>query len=108
MPLRAFRPDAPEGFERVLLKAMQKQPAQPLEIGPGHGRRAAAVLGLDVLTLTSWSPGFSRSFPPKGGTPTHRSTVDSPPTVSRIVEKNLVRGAANVVYSGRDEATWDD
>jgi hypothetical protein len=26
VPLRAFRPDAPEGFERVLLKAMQKQP----------------------------------------------------------------------------------
>ncbi len=28
VPLRAFRPDAPEGFERVLLKAMQKQPAK--------------------------------------------------------------------------------
>jgi serine/threonine-protein kinase len=26
VPLRAFRPDAPEGLERVLLKAMQKQP----------------------------------------------------------------------------------
>ncbi len=26
VPLRAFRPDAPEGFERLLLKAMQKQP----------------------------------------------------------------------------------
>jgi hypothetical protein len=26
VPLRAFRPDAPEGVERVLLKAMQKQP----------------------------------------------------------------------------------
>lgn len=26
VPLRAFRPDAPEGFERILLKAMQKQP----------------------------------------------------------------------------------
>jgi serine/threonine protein kinase len=26
VPLRAFRPDAPEGFERVLLKALQKQP----------------------------------------------------------------------------------
>ncbi len=28
VPLRAFRPDAPEGFERVLLKAMQKQPKE--------------------------------------------------------------------------------
>jgi hypothetical protein len=26
VPIRAFRPDAPEGLERVLLKAMQKQP----------------------------------------------------------------------------------
>jgi hypothetical protein len=26
VPLRAFRPDAPEGFERILLKALQKQP----------------------------------------------------------------------------------
>ena len=26
VPLRAFRPDAPEGMERVLLKALQKQP----------------------------------------------------------------------------------
>ncbi len=26
LPLRAFRPDAPEGLERVLLKSMQKQP----------------------------------------------------------------------------------
>jgi eukaryotic-like serine/threonine-protein kinase len=26
VPLRAFRPDAPEGVERVLLKALQKQP----------------------------------------------------------------------------------
>jgi eukaryotic-like serine/threonine-protein kinase len=26
VPLRAFRPDAPEGFERVLLKALQKRP----------------------------------------------------------------------------------
>ena len=26
VPLRAFRPDAPEGLERVLLKALQKQP----------------------------------------------------------------------------------
>jgi serine/threonine-protein kinase len=26
VPLRAFRPDAPEGLERILLKAMQKQP----------------------------------------------------------------------------------
>ena len=26
LPLRAFRPDAPEGFERVILKALQKQP----------------------------------------------------------------------------------
>lgn len=28
VPLRAFRPDAPEGFERVLLKAMQKRPKE--------------------------------------------------------------------------------
>jgi hypothetical protein len=28
--------------------------------------------------LRSWSPGFSRSSPPKGGTPTDQSTVDSP------------------------------
>jgi len=28
VPLRAFRPEAPEGFERILLKAMQKQPAK--------------------------------------------------------------------------------
>jgi serine/threonine-protein kinase len=27
VPLRAFRPDAPEGLERILLKALQKQPA---------------------------------------------------------------------------------
>jgi len=26
LPLRAFRPDAPEGLERVLMKALQKQP----------------------------------------------------------------------------------
>ncbi len=26
LPLRAFRPDAPEGMERILLKALQKQP----------------------------------------------------------------------------------
>lgn len=26
IPLRAFRPDAPEGLERILLKALQKQP----------------------------------------------------------------------------------
>jgi serine/threonine-protein kinase len=26
VPLRAFRPDAPEGMERILLKALQKQP----------------------------------------------------------------------------------
>ena len=26
VPLRAFRPDAPEGLERILLKALQKQP----------------------------------------------------------------------------------
>jgi eukaryotic-like serine/threonine-protein kinase len=26
VPLRAFRPDAPEGLERVLLKSLQKQP----------------------------------------------------------------------------------
>jgi serine/threonine-protein kinase len=26
VPLRAFRPDAPEGIERILLKALQKQP----------------------------------------------------------------------------------
>jgi eukaryotic-like serine/threonine-protein kinase len=26
LPLRAFRPDAPEGLERILLKALQKQP----------------------------------------------------------------------------------
>jgi hypothetical protein len=28
--------------------------------------------------LRSWSPSFSRSFPPKGGTPTNQPTVDSP------------------------------
>ncbi len=28
VPLRAFRPDAPEGFERILLKAMQKRPRE--------------------------------------------------------------------------------
>jgi serine/threonine-protein kinase len=28
LPLRAFRPDAPEGLERILLKALQKQPSQ--------------------------------------------------------------------------------
>jgi serine/threonine-protein kinase len=27
VPLRAFRPDAPGGLERILLKALQKQPA---------------------------------------------------------------------------------
>jgi serine/threonine-protein kinase len=26
VPLRAFRPDAPEGLERILLKALHKQP----------------------------------------------------------------------------------
>ncbi len=26
VPIRAFRPDAPDGFERILLKALQKQP----------------------------------------------------------------------------------
>jgi eukaryotic-like serine/threonine-protein kinase len=26
VPLRAFRPDAPDGFERILLKSLQKQP----------------------------------------------------------------------------------
>jgi hypothetical protein len=26
VPLRAFRPDAPEGMERIVLKALQKQP----------------------------------------------------------------------------------
>jgi serine/threonine-protein kinase len=26
LPLRAFRPDAPEGLERILLKALHKQP----------------------------------------------------------------------------------
>ena len=26
VPLRAFRPDVPEGMERILLKALQKQP----------------------------------------------------------------------------------
>ena len=38
VPLRAFRPDAPEGLERILLKALQKQPARPLEVGPRDGR----------------------------------------------------------------------
>jgi serine/threonine-protein kinase len=28
LPLRAYLPEAPEGFERILLKAMQKQPAK--------------------------------------------------------------------------------
>jgi serine/threonine-protein kinase len=28
VPIRAFRPEAPEGFERVLQKALQKQPAK--------------------------------------------------------------------------------
>jgi hypothetical protein len=31
---------------------------------------------LDNLDLRSWSPGFSRSYPPEGGTPTEDSTVD--------------------------------
>ncbi len=46
------------------------------------GRRSCSAPtgceGLVNLDLRSWSPGFSRSFPPKGGTPTHQSTVDSP------------------------------
>src|SRR5262249_46240740 len=28
------------------------------------------------LELTGWSPGFSRSFPPRGGTPTRLTKVD--------------------------------
>jgi hypothetical protein len=33
---------------------------------------------LVTLHLRSWSPGYSRSSPPKGGTPTYRSAVDDP------------------------------
>ncbi len=43
VPLRAFRPDAPERLERILLKALAEAAARPMEIRPGDGRCAPAV-----------------------------------------------------------------
>ena len=43
IPLRAFRPDAPEGLERVLLKALKKKPARPVEVGLGDVASPPAV-----------------------------------------------------------------
>ncbi len=41
VPLRAFRPDAPEGLERVLLKALQKQPRDRWKSAQAMARRPA-------------------------------------------------------------------
>jgi hypothetical protein len=42
-----------------------------------------------------WSPGFSRSGPPKGGTPTPRSTVDKA-LVPQVRPKSIVKVGENV------------
>ena len=49
VPLRAFRPDAPEGLERVLLKALQKQP---------RDRWKSAQAMADALRAQFASPSF--------------------------------------------------
>ncbi len=43
LPLRAFRPDAPEGMERILLKALAEAAQRPLEIRRRDGERTSGV-----------------------------------------------------------------
>ena len=43
---------------------------------PGSKPRSLAARVASILDGTGWSPGFSRSFPPEGGTPTCQSKVD--------------------------------
>ena len=45
VPLRAFRPDAPEGLERILLKALQKQ--------PGDRWKSARAMGEALKNFTT-------------------------------------------------------
>ena len=47
-------------------------------IGTGNRLRQPSANAHSQLELRSWSPRFSRSFPPKGGTPTDHPTVDNP------------------------------
>ena len=104
IPLRAFRPDAPEGLERVLLKAPQEAAERPL-----RGRRRRCGGRCDRLSLAARPEGRMRTEGPcpstlglnrLAGTPrntaqpretgiarhldnrNHRTTASSPPTVS--------------------------
>ena len=43
VPLRAHRPDAPELLDRILRRALEKQPERPLALGRGDGRGPGAV-----------------------------------------------------------------
>ena len=56
VPLRAHRPDAPEGLERVLRKALEKQPARPLEVGRRDGRRPSGRSSTDRGRARSGRP----------------------------------------------------
>ena len=103
VPLRAFRPDAPEGLERVLLKALKKEPrnrfksAQAmwracgrLSLGaPPEGRMRTegpcpSTVSLNRLagtprnTAQPRETGIARHLDNRN----HRTTASSPPTVS--------------------------
>ena len=68
VPIRAFRPDAPEGLERVLLKALKTAP-RPLRVGPGHVagasplRRSQPRLSWCAPSAPSGARAMSRLFP---------------------------------------------
>jgi len=65
--------DRPTGIRRD-----SERSAPPRAVRSNRSGFSPSKQCLVKLDLRSWSPGFSRSFPPKGGTPTHQSTVDSP------------------------------
>ena len=68
IPLRAFRPDAPEGLERVLRKAMEKQPwnrwksaaEMAAALRPYRGRGLRSMIGRALLPAAGRVAGLSR------------------------------------------------
>ena len=59
IPLRAFRPDAPEGLEKVLLKGAEEEARRPMEVGLGHVACPQAVCTA-TLGLRRLRPGSVR------------------------------------------------